>query len=113
MVRALLCGVLGLAIVGVTAAAEREKIEKKMVEGEITRIDHKKRTVTMKVRREGKVVEKTFSIRKGAKFFDHAEKPVDFEHFRVGHRVHFMDHEGGIVEMRRHVVKEKEIRRKD
>jgi len=106
MVRALVCSVFVLALVGVGLAdnPSAKKADKKAdgVAGVVVNVDAKKGTVTVRLKgAEGKDAEKTFTLDKGTDVTDESGKKAALEAIRPGDSVVAVEKEGRLTRLQR------------
>jgi putative membrane protein len=104
MLRTVLCSFLMLALTGLAAAADKEAKDKdtgqKGQKATITKVDAKNHTVTVRMKdKEGKEVEKTFTLTEDIRYLDSTGKVAAIDVFRSGDNVLVVEEEGRLKEL--------------
>ena len=104
MFRSMLCSVvmLGVCACFVVADDTKPKIDKKDAkEAKITKVDAKKKTVTVTTKVDDKDVEKTFKLAEDIEYQDSTGKVATVEIFTSGDMVLYVEVDGKITNMKK------------
>ena len=104
MFRSMLCSVvmLGFCACFVLAEDAKPKIDKKDAkEAKITKVDTKKKTVTVNTKVDDKDVEKTFKLAEDIEYQDSTGKIATIEIFTAGDMVLYVEADGQITNMKK------------
>jgi hypothetical protein len=107
MPRAFLCSGVVFLVVALGATAEDKNKDKKEnkdhKQATITKVDAKKGTITLKMKdKNGKEVEKMFTLAEDVRMLDDTGKIVAIDVFESGNEVLVIEREGKIHEVKKH-----------
>jgi len=94
-------GFLGFASAGNQKVDAKDITDKNAKEAKITKVDEKKGTATVKMKSDGKEVEKTFKLAKDIEYTDCAGKTATADTFHPGDMVLLVESDGQITKMKK------------
>ena len=101
MLRSMMCSLVVLSGFVSLASAADDKTDPKAKEAKITKVDPKAKTATVKMKAEGKDVEKTFKLAEEIEYMDSTGKVATIDIFTAGDMVFLVESDGQITKMKK------------
>jgi hypothetical protein len=95
----MMCSLLALG--GFVGLAAADKTDPKAKEAKITKVDPKAKTASVKLKADGKDVEKTFKLAEEIEYLDNTGKTATIDIFTAGDMVFLVESEGQITQLKK------------